>query len=74
MPICPALGRKKPLKNRPMKYSMLRLPESLLQADVARTRTSTSSSLGTGLSTSVSRRTSGGPYRSKRTALTDCLS
>ena len=35
MPIVPLLGRKKPLKKRPMKYSELRRPESLLHAVVA---------------------------------------
>ena len=50
-------------------YSVLRKPVSVRVTVEAWTLTSTSSSFGAGRSTSVTRRTSGGPYRSWTTAL-----
>src|SRR5215813_1052968 len=54
---------------RPKNGSPWRTPVSVRLTVVARTLTRTSLSLGTGRSTSASRRTSGGPYLSKTTAL-----
>ena len=63
------LGRGKPLMNR-LKYgSPWRIAVSVRLTVVARTLMRTSSCLGTGRATSASRRTSGGPYLSKTTAL-----
>jgi hypothetical protein len=55
-------GRSKPVKKRVKNGSASRQPQSDRLTVVAWILTSTSSSLGTGRSTSASRRTSGGPY------------
>src|SRR5580704_16100380 len=62
-------GRRRPLTRRLMNGSPARIPQSVRLTVVARTLTRTSSGLGTGLATSSSRRTSGGPYLSQTTAL-----
>src|SRR6202022_3002830 len=70
------LGRRRP-ETRRLSNEMARAPRRLASRGagsnrlsvVAWTLTRTSSSLGTGRSTSSSRRTSGGPYRSYTTAL-----
>jgi hypothetical protein len=54
-------GRRRPVKNRAMNGFALRKPQSVRFTVVAWTRTSASSSFGTGRATSSSRRTSGGP-------------
>src|SRR5262245_38996236 len=63
------LGRGKPLMNRLKNGWPRRTPVSVRFTVVARTLIRTSLSLGTGRWTSSSRRTSGGPYLSKATAL-----
>ena len=63
-------GRRMPVNTRVKRYSALRTPMASPRVTVeACTRTSTSSSPGTGRSTSPIRSTSGGPYRSWMTAL-----
>src|SRR5205823_5272344 len=69
-------GRRRPKtrrlikeRARPLRRLASRVAQSNRLTVVARTLTRTSSSLGTGRSTSSSRRTSGGPYLSKTTAL-----
>src|SRR5438477_2259076 len=69
MPRIGFFGRRRPVKARLMTSSALRRPASVRLTVVAWTLTRTSSSLDTGRSTSSSRRTSGGPYLSKTTAL-----
>src|SRR2546423_6958962 len=70
-------GRRRPKtrrlikeRARPLRRFVSRVAKSNRLTVVAWTLTRTSSSLGTGRSTSSSRRTSGGPYLSKTTALT----
>jgi hypothetical protein len=58
-----------PVKRRLNGYSALRRPVSVRVTVDAWTLTSASSSFGTGRSTSATRSTSGGPYRSWTTAL-----
>src|SRR5919197_4615573 len=69
MPRIFRFGRRRPVKNRLMKNSALRSPQSVRLTVVAWILTRTSSSFGTGRSTSARRRTSGGPYLSWTTAL-----
>src|SRR3990172_9560954 len=69
MPRILRFGRRRPVKKRLRNISALRNPVSVRLTVVAWILTRTSSSLGTGRSTSSSRRTSGGPYLSWTTAL-----
>jgi hypothetical protein len=69
MPRIFRFGRRRPVKKRVMNSSADRSPQSVRVTVVAWILTRTSSSLGTGRSTSSSRRTSGGPYLSWTTAL-----
>ncbi len=64
MPRILRLGRRQPVKYRVKNGFALRQPQSVRLTVVAWILTSTSSSFGTGRSTSSSRWTSGGPYRS----------
>ncbi len=64
MPRIFRFGRRRPVKKREMNELALRSPQSVRLTVVAWILTRTSSSLGTGRSTSSSRRTSGGPYLS----------
>ena len=69
VPAIVRLGRRTPVMRRVNGYSALRKPVSVRVTVEAWTWTSTSSSFGAGRSTSVTRVTSGGPYRSWTTAL-----
>ena len=69
MPRIRRLGRRKPIMKRQKNGFAARMWQSVRLTVVAWTRTSTSSSFGTGRSTSSTRSTSGGPYRSWTTAL-----
>jgi len=62
-------GRRSPSMKRQMNGLARRMWQSVWLTVVARIRTRTSSSLGTGRSTSSMRSTSGGPYLSWTTAL-----
>src|SRR6266508_4950679 len=74
MPATVRLGRRMPVKTRVNRYSTLRTPIASPRVMVETwTLTSTSSSFGTGRSTSATRSTSGGPYRSWTTALMGSL-
>src|SRR5256714_14711889 len=68
MPRIFRFGRRRPVKKRVTNSSAERSPLSVRVTVVAWSLTRTSSSLGTGCSTSSSRRTSGGPYLEWMTA------